>query len=241
MNNRFFTPQPPGTRIPSEMATDFDATEFVDEDFGPTRRASAPSPSPMTAPADDSPRAPTREEVDSKVGDLQSKLSELKRQQSDLERERSTLEETRRRQMEFTTGREELIRDLSRGVQFLEERELAARRDAEQMAKSLTDLRESLVKLQQVQENAWTRDNLNSELSRALGVVDHARMEWNSARLKFPVLSAQQGGPPAAEVPSKLPLPLAGRGFVELCKLGLAFTWPVALVILAILLVLLFK
>jgi hypothetical protein len=151
------------------------------------------------------------------------------------------LEETRRRQMEFTTGREELIRDVRRGIQLLEERELATRRDAEQMAKSLRDLRESLAKLQEIQENTWTRDNLTSELSRALGVVDHTRMEWNSARLKFPVLSGNPGTEPVAEAAPKPPLPLAGRSFIEVCKLGLALTWPVALAVLAIILVLLFK
>ena len=52
-------------------------------------------------------RAPTREEVDSKVAEAQQKLAELKRAQEDLERERSALEEVRRRQMEFQNGRKE--------------------------------------------------------------------------------------------------------------------------------------
>ena len=233
----------PAGHYSPHMATEFDATEFVDEDFETARRTSFQAPSPMPVSAEDPRRAPTREEVDAKVGDLHSKLAELKRAQADLERERSTLEETRRRQLEFSTGREELLRDLNRGIQLLEEREIATRRDAEQMAKALKDLKECLGKLQAVQQEAWTKGNLTSEISRALGVVDHARMEWNSARLKFPLLSGNLPADPAAPSapPGQPARALAGQSFLALCKLGLAFTWPIALAALAIFVVLLLK
>ncbi|MCX6905134.1 MAG: hypothetical protein NTW03_16975 [Verrucomicrobia bacterium] len=196
-----------------------------------------------TAPPDPS-RAPTREEVDSKLTELQSKLAELKREQSEIERERVAFEETRRRQMEFTTGREELVRDLSRGIKLLEEKEFATRRDAEQMAKSLNDLREGLSKLKAIQEDSWSKENFSAELSRALGVADHARMEWNSCRLKFAVLSGESPANPAGmpaghDHAASL---FEGKDFWELAKLGLALTWPIALVAgLAILVTLLVK
>ena len=70
-------------------------------------------------------------------------------------------------------------------------------------------------------------------------------MEWNGARLKFPVLSgtAQDGGPVAAEKAPAAETVLEHRSFFQLCKLGLALTWPVAaavLTVLAVLLVVLF-
>src|SRR6188474_1505637 len=122
------------------MATEFDASEFVDREFEAAQR-SFRSGTAMTGQPDATGRAPTRDEVDSKVGDLQSKLSELKRAQTELERERATLEETRRRQIEFTTGREEVIHNLTRGLTLLEEAEFAARRDAEQMARTVSEMR----------------------------------------------------------------------------------------------------
>ena len=82
-------------------------------------------------------RAPTREEVDRKVVEAQQKLAELKRAQEDLERERAALEELRRRQTEFQTGRQEMIHNLTRGLGLLEEAEFNARRDAEQMVKTI--------------------------------------------------------------------------------------------------------
>ena len=122
--------------------------------------------------AGDPSRAPTREEVEARVSDMHTTLSELRRAQQELERERADLEETRRRQTEFTKGRQEMEQHLTRGIGLLEEAEFAARRDAEQMAKALVDLREALVKVQSVHEESWTRDNFNTELTRALTAIE---------------------------------------------------------------------
>lgn len=221
------------------MASEYDPAEFVDTDFQTARKASATPAGPHAV--SDANRAPTREEVEAKVNDMQGKLSELRRAQQELERERADLEETRRRQTEFTKGRQEMEQHLTRGIGLLEEAEFGARRDAEQMAKALVDLREALVKVQSVHEESWTRDNFNTELTRALTAIENARMEWNSARLKFAILNAE----PVSPVPEPPPgenfaqQMIRERSYAELCKMGLALTWPVALIGLAIVLVLL--
>src|SRR4029078_744666 len=137
------------------MASQFDASEFVDDDFQTARAAQK---GVGVAMATDPNRAPSREEVDSKVGQMHEKLAELKRVQQELERERSLLEETRRRQVELTTGRAEMLHHLTRVVGLLEKAEFAARRDAEQMAKSLAELREALDKVQSIHEEEWCKD-----------------------------------------------------------------------------------
>ena len=223
------------------MASEYDPSEFVDADFQSAHRATGAAA--VTVTAGDSVRAPTREEVEARVGDMHTKLAELRRAQQELERERADLEETRRRQTEFTKGRQEMEQHLTRGVGLLEEAEFAARRDAEQMAKALVDLREALAKVQAVQEESWTKDNFNTELTRALTAVENARMEWNSARLKFAVLNQE---PTAAEATAPAPETFAPellreRTYAELCKMGLALTWPVALVGTAIALVMLLR
>jgi predicted nuclease with TOPRIM domain len=214
------------------MATEYDATEFVDTDF----QMSKATTNATSALAGALQRAPTREEVDLKVAEAQRKLADLKRAQDDLERERSALEELRRRQSEFHTGRQEMIHHLTRGLGLLEEAEFNSRRDAEQMAKALADLREALAKVEAVHEETWTKDNYSVELTRALTAIENARMEWNSARLKFPVLSGQpkdSGVEAGGESPATGLL--ATRSFGELCKVGLALTWPlVAMAVLAL-------
>lgn len=210
------------------MASNYDATEFVDADFQAHKTPTA-APYPGTSSNNSlPPRAPTREEVDLKVTEAQQKLAELKRAQEELERERAALEELRRRQAEFQTGRQEMIHNLTRGLGLLEEAEFTARRDAEQMAKTIADFRDALNKIEIIQEENWNKENFNVELTRALTAIENARMEWNSAKLKFPVLTNQLKETAAPE-PSPAPASvLAEKSFGQLCKLGLALTWPLA-------------
>ena len=58
------------------------------------------------------------------------------------------------------------------------------------MSKTLAELRDALAKIQGINEESWSKENLNVELTRALTVIENSRLEWNAARLKFPVLSA---------------------------------------------------
>lgn len=226
------------------MGSEFDASEFVDDDFQSARKgqpaAGGPSPGPGPGSAG---AAPSREELEQKMGSMQHKLAELKRAQEELERERASLDETRRRQVEFTTGREEMLHHLTRGVGLLEEAEFAARRDAEQMAKTLAELRSALDKIQSIHEESWTKDNLQVELTRAGTIIENARMEWNGARLKFPLLSGTANAQTARVTgdDSAVPRMLGQQSYAEICKLGLALTWPLALVALAIFLVLLLR
>ena len=170
------------------MPSQFDSSDFVDTDFVNAGKAPYSSTLTATAPVG---RAPTREEIESKVSDAQLKLAELKRAQEELERERAALEETRRRQIELQTGREEMLQSLTRGIGLLEQAEFSARLQAEQMAKTMADFREALEKLKLINEESWTKENYSIELTRATTTIENARMEWNSARLKFPVLSGE--------------------------------------------------
>src|SRR5260370_24124048 len=139
------------------MSADQDPTEFVDGDFEAHK---APGALASSSPGQGQ-RAPSREEVDSRVAEAHQKRAEFKRAQEELERERAALEETRRRQLEFQTGRQEMIHHLTRGLGLLEEAEFNARRDVEQMAKSLVDLRDALSKIQAIHEDTWTKVDFN--------------------------------------------------------------------------------
>jgi hypothetical protein len=220
-----------------------DASDFVDSDFQSSQQAAYVAPLPA-APASAprlSNRPPTREEIELLVSQKQVKLAELKRAQEDLERERASLEELRRRQMEFQTGRTEMLQHLTRGIGLLEESELTARREADQMARVLGEFRDAIAKVQSINEQAWSQDNYSVELTRALTTLENARMEWNSARLKFPQLT----GTPAAEAESAKPAAptpsLSTASLAQLCKIGVAVTWPIWLVGLGIFIELLLR
>jgi len=214
------------------MASDYDATEFIDGDFEAHK---SPRPAASSS-ASQAQRAPTREEIGSRVAETQQQLADILREKEELERKRAALEETRRRQTEVQTGRHEMVHNLTRGLGLLEEAEFNARRDVEQMAKALRDLREALSKVETIQEEAWTADNLDLELTRALTILENARMEWNGARLKIQVLSnpSPADRSAGAEAGPQSQPGFSTQSFGELCRLGLAFTWPVAVVALLV-------
>ena len=221
------------------MSSKLDESDFVDRDLEATQGSDAPSPG-----ADDSSAAapPRREELTSRVTETQQKLAELKRMQEEIERESNELQEARKRRIELTTGREEMVQHLTRGIGLLEEAELSSGRTAEQLAMTVSDLQGSLDKVTGIEEGEWTEENWSVELTRALTTIENARMEWNSARLKWPVLDGETDLRSAAGQPQVIERPgLEQHSFWQLSRLGLAFTWPlvavgIAVVILLILL-----
>jgi len=209
------------------MSSKLDESDFVDRDLEAVPETETP-PSGSIPP-------PSREELTSRVTETQQELTRLKRMQEELERERNEIEEERKRRTELATGREELVQHLTRGIGLLQEAELSSGRTAEQLAMTVTDLQGSLAKVNGIDEAEWTEENCSVELTKALTTIENARMEWNSARLKWPVLDGEAEPAPAVGQPQ-----VAERSgfeqynFWQLSRLGLAFTWPLVVVGIAI-------
>ncbi len=174
-----------------------------------------------------------REELDDQVSTLQTQLAKLNRARDKLEREKATVEESRRRFSEFQTGREEMLHELTRSLGLLEEAQLDAQRDAEQMTRSMDDLRNALTKVDSLVEVDTHDEDWKVLLTRNLTTIENARMELNSARLKWTLLSGMrddegQGfATPVQPGQAGLPMP---KSFGQLCLWGLALTWPVLLI-----------
>ncbi len=131
-----------------------------------------------------------------------------------------------------------MLQHLTRGIALLEESELALRRDSVQMTKSLEAFREGLDKISAYSEESWTAETVEVELTRALTAIENARMEWNSARLKWSFLDGTTGLQSSASEPQERGVSvgsLADLPFQQLCRIGIAFTWPlVAIGVIAV-------
>jgi|TARA_B110000495_G_scaffold202591_1_gene223127 predicted nuclease with TOPRIM domain len=198
----------------------FDGPDLLEEDFPATAKGA-------TLVNED------REELDDQASSLQTQLANLNRARDKLEREKATVEESRRRFSEFQTGREEMLHELTRSLGLLEEAQLDAQRDAEQMARSMDDLRDALGKVDALVEVDTHDEDWKVLLTRNLTTIENARMELNSARLKWTLLSGlrddegQGLAAPAQPGQTGLPMP---KSFGQLCLWGLALTWPVLLI-----------
>ena len=209
----------------------FDGPDLLEEDFPATAKGA-------TLVNED------HEELDDQVSTLQTQLANLNHARDKLEREKATVEESRRRFSEFQTGREEMLHELTRSLGLLEEAQLDAQRDAEQMTRSMDDLRDALTKVDSLVEVDTHDEDWKVLLTRNLTTIENARMELNSARLKWTLLSGiredegQDFTAPVQPGQTGLPIP---KSFGQLCLWGLALTWPVLLLGAAITAVLLLR
>ena len=199
-----------------------DGPDLLEEDF-PTVSHASPKRS----------RSTDREELDTQSVDLQKRVTDLSRELEEVERERVTVEESRRRFANFETGRDEMLQELTRGLGLLEEAEHDARRNAEQMSKTIIDIRETLNKVEKLEDIDTNRDDWKVQLTRNLTTLENARMEINSAKLKWPILTQM---PEESEALEGQGATTGGtpQSFGQLCLMGLALTWPLVLMGLAI-------
>jgi len=134
-----------------------------------------------------------REEVDSKLDLAREHLITLRRQQEELERQKSELEELRRKQEEYSRGRAEITDNLARGLLALERQQIESQRLAEISGKTIDAFRDCAEQIQQINDGDWNSGNVRAELSRALGVIEGARLEYNRARTKLDCLNPSTG------------------------------------------------
>lgn len=214
------------------MTAPYDDAEFIDRDFQASKAAAAVSTVSAGTPGAAKSRPPNRQELEVQLNSTQQQIDELRRLQEQLERERAGIEETRRRRAEFETGRGEVVEDLTRGIGLLEKAEFEARRQAEQMSRTLEGFRQSLEAVRAIREDTWTEANLAAELTSALTAVENARMEWNAARLKWTLLDGESGEVAGSEQEVLL-TGWRDFSFWAWCRMGLAVTLPLAVVGLA--------
>jgi len=174
------------------------------------------------------------ETVAEELVSAQERLARLQQEKEELERQLVTIEELRRRQIEWETGRQEVLEKLTRGLALLEEAEAKARRQAGRLNRLVEGFREALAQVKAIDESSWTEEDYPEQLSKALTVLDNARMEWNAAVLEWPELAKD-----SEELePETVPNPgsassidwialLRRLRFWEWVRIGLALFFPV--------------
>lgn len=165
--------------------------------------------------------ATTAEQLDDQVAQTREKLQQLKRQSEQLEREKQKLEELSRRQDQFDSGRGEMVDKFTGSL-------VAIQRETDQTLKRLeilknvqADFTGYLHELEAIDPKDWAAEDLQKELSRAIGVVENARSVYVKAQ-------AQVGtdDEPSGVSPYEGDLTSGGHSFGYWLMAGFAFTLP---------------
>ncbi len=190
-------------------------------------------PAPAATPV--AMRGPGSERIDSQVQKAQEQLLNLKRQQEQIERQKRELEELSRRQEELETGRTEMVEKLTRALVVVERQSTEASKRVEQLNATGESFASHLHALEGIQPKSWASSDLQRELSRALGMVDHARAEFNQQKSRLATESADGGETVATGSDSYDQMfgSETDHTFVYWLKAGVAFTLPLILIALA--------
>jgi hypothetical protein len=180
------------------------------------------------------------EHIDEKVQLAEAQEQHLKRQLEQVERQKRELEELGRRQEQFNAGKSEFVDKLTRALVVLEREAFDANKRVELLETIRLSFAQQLETLEAINPKSWEGLDINKELTRALAAVDDARAEYSKA---FPKISA------AAAVASDSHMGQqadhyqhddqgsSGSDFMTWLKMGLAFSIPLILLGLIILIV----
>jgi chromosome segregation ATPase len=178
------------------------------------------------------------ERLDSQVQKAQEQLLSLKRQQDQIERQKRELEELSRRQEELEQGRSEMVEKLTRALVVVEKQASEAQKRVEQLQGTMSAFSAHLGALESINPKSWAQADLQRELNRSLGMVDHARTEYSQMRSRFAADAAEgTAGESGVNVANGTYDEMFGNAadhsFMYWLKAGLAFTLPLLLLGLA--------
>lgn len=171
---------------------------------------------------------------------LDQELIALKNKEQQLESERNALAEKKRRKNEYHQGRKEMEENFTRGMGLLEEEIIRTKRSVNLMENTYKVFSEMQGKVQCLNEEDWEKERYDSELSKALTVLENARMEWNTALINIPILDRSKKKTTSAKNDSLYEN--SSRGLLdmpsgEIMKMSIWLFWPMLLIAFILLLI----
>jgi chromosome segregation ATPase len=210
------------------------------ERYGRTSEAGSPAATYSGEEEESAPRVSSggSERLDSQVQKAQEQLLSLKRQQDQIERQKRELEELSRRQEELEHGRGEMVEKLTRALVVVEKQANEAQKRVEQLQATMSAFGAHLQALESINPKNWAQADMQRELNRSLGMVDHARTEYAQMRSRFAADAAEgtasESGVNAANgTYDEMFGSASDHTFLYWLKAGLAFTLPLLLLGLA--------
>lgn len=138
------------------------------------------------------------DDYDHKLRAAQEELDRIQAQRQDLERKKSELEELTARKRHFLTQQVELSEKLTTALTLIDRGLYEMRQETEDLEQCRSCFAAHLDKLQKINPENWSRDNLGEKLEKSSMVVDIAADEYDQAAAHFQ--NSQSGaifGPPS--------------------------------------------
>jgi hypothetical protein len=193
----------------------------------------------LVLPAESMSLAP--ENLAERVQTTQDRLTKLRAEAEALEREKQQFEELSRKQRDFMAGRTEMAEKLNRSIAMLDRETYEAQKRVEQLLVIKDNFHQHLDVVDSLNPEQWNPKELQHDLTRALGIIEDAREEYQKSMARVQMLTnaaaAQGSAAPVvagsghvrevtAGTPGGLPLEISRRAFRTWLFCGAAFTLP---------------
>jgi predicted RNase H-like nuclease (RuvC/YqgF family) len=125
------------------------------------------------------------EDVEGKLRAAQVQLEQLQHQREDLERQKLEVEALNIRKREFVSSQVELSERLTSTLTRIDREVYEMRQEIDDLEQCRACFAGHLAKIEKINPDAWSRDNMATSLERAMALVDHADDEFTQAAEHF--------------------------------------------------------
>lgn len=125
------------------------------------------------------------DDYDHKLKAAQDELDRIQLQREELERKKSELEELTSRKRAFLSQQVELTEKLTSSLTMIDRELFEMRQEADDLEQCRVCFAAHLDKIQKINPENWTRDNLSERLEKSSMVIDIAADEYDQAAAHF--------------------------------------------------------
>lgn len=125
------------------------------------------------------------EDYDRKLKDAQDELNRIQLQREELERKKSELEELTTRKRTFLSQQIELTEKLTTSLTLIDRELVEMRKESEDLEQCRVAFAAHLDKINKINPESWSRENLSDKLERASISIDVASDEYDQAAAYF--------------------------------------------------------
>ncbi len=177
---------------------------------------------------DNGARSAIRDNFEGKLEAAQTKLEQLQKQQELIEIQKQELEELTSRKEEFLDGQVSMTERLTNCLTSVDRSIYEMKQDLEDLEQTRKCFAEHQQKIDSINPESWTRDQLSKELTKAISVLDHAEDEYDEALSYFANGSHSNlfgNGKKISKISARSLN--ADSEFVTMLKQGMAFNLPI--------------
>jgi len=168
--------------------------------------------------------SPLSEDFEGKLMAAQQQLEQLHQQQESIERQKIELQELNERKEDFLSGQNDISDRLTTSLTSIDRELFDMRQEMEDLEQTRTCFADHQKKIDELDPISWSRDELKTQLDRAISLVDHAEDEYEEAMQHF--AEGRRSGIFSAKKKSKIGNATSTE-FTTTLQQGLAFNLPI--------------